>query len=348
MAPACLRPLLQPPCPMAHIHIVTVNYRTPDHVCRLIQSLLQQRCAHSWRMSVVDNCSGDGSVARIEKFLADQRIDSVRVIASPRNAGYAAGNNLALNPILAGEVPADYIWLLNPDTEVGPGAVDALVDFLASGRADIVGSRLEDRDGTPQVAAFRFPNAWGELSGGARLGALDRLLADRLVPLPLRDEPFACDWLAGASVMMTRQALRTLGPMDEVYFLYYEEVDYFVQAQRRGLRTWHVPASRIFHEVGASTGISNLRKAAPRRPAYWFESRRRFFLKNFGKLQALACDLLFVAGYSTWLARKTLTRAPEVDKEPPRFLRDFLRHSCLFQGFGLTHEMAGPAAKHPV
>ena len=332
---------------MALIHIVTVNYRTAEHVCRLIASLRQHRSAHAWRMSVVDNCSGDGSVERIQAYLADQQIGGVQVIAAPSNGGYAAGNNVALRPLLAGGETADHVWLLNPDTEVADGAMDALVAFLETGRADIVGSRLEDRDGTPQVAAFRFPGVWGELSGGARLGPLDRLLAGHLVPLPLRDEPYPADWLAGASVMMRRATLQRLGLMDDVYFLYFEEVDWFVRAQRLGLRTWHVPASRIFHAVGASTGISDLRKRAPRRPAYWFESRRRFFLKNFGKAYALACDLLFAAGYASWLLRKRLTGgAADLEREPPYFLRDFLRHSVLGQGFGLRREPAGaPAAR---
>lgn len=252
--------------------IVTVNYGTPELTIRCIESVMNDRDQlPAFRMYIVDNQSPDASVKLIGDYLHTQKLDDwVSLIAAPENGGYAYGNNQALRTALALAPIPEYFWLLNPDTQVRPGAARSLIDFLKSHpKAGLAGSRLEDEDGTPQNSAFRFHSPISEFIGTMQLGLLDRLLGKHLVPMALQDQPFQAEWLAGASVMMKQQVVSDVGLMDEVYFLYFEEVDYFVAARAKGWQAWYIPESRVHHVVGAATGISDHRKKAPQRPQYW-------------------------------------------------------------------------------
>ena len=88
------------------------------------------------------------------------------------------------------------------------------------------------------------------------------------------------DWVSGASTMMRRTAIDSIGGFDENYFLYFEETDFCLRAKRAGFTTWYVPQSRVVHIAGQSTKLME-RETLPRRlPAYWFESRRRYQAKE--------------------------------------------------------------------
>ena len=118
--------------------------------------------------------------------------------------------------------------------------------------------------------------------------------------------------------------------LDEGYFLYFEETDFTVRAKRAGWTCWHVPASRVVHLVGQSSGVTIRGERPQRRPAYWFESRRRYFVLNHGRWYAALTDGLVIAAYSVWLVRIVLQR--KANPDPPQFLRDFIRHSAIFNG----------------
>jgi len=316
------------------IAVVSVNYKTPDLAIESIKSvLLQKNELPNINMYIVDNDSRDGSLDKLQTFASDNKLTWVNVIDAKTNAGYAAGNNVALRKILKAPNKPDYIWFLNPDTCLRENAAINLIQYMEEHGVSVVGSRLEDQDGTPQISNFNFPGVLSELASGARFRPLDTVLKNKLVRREVTDEPEACDWLAGASLMMKREVIESIGLMDEIYFLYFEELDYCLLANRSGYQCWYVPDSKVFHAVGASTGISDKRKAAPRRPKYWFDSRRRYFLKNFGPLKLALADTLFILGYSSWLARSFLFAKKKLEIEPPYFLRDFIRHSFLFRGF---------------
>jgi GT2 family glycosyltransferase len=222
--------------------------------------------------------------------------------------------------------------LLNPDTVVRRGALRALVDFMDANRsAGIAGSRLEDPDGTPQRSAFRFPTELGELESMARVGLVSRLLDRWIVAPPVSDTACETDWVAGASMIIRREVLDSIGSLDERYFMYYEEVDFMARARRAGWSTWYVPGSRVVHLVGRASGVTDRRVSRRRRPDYWFDSRRRYMLTHLGPPRAVLADLCFVAGYLTWRVRSTLLR--EVDDTPDHLLSDFVRHSVLAKGF---------------
>ena len=310
--------------------VVIVNYRTAALVVASLHSLQSEIAAHpDCLVTVVDNASADGSVQTIRAAIDAHGWGGwVRVIASPANGGFAAGNNVAIRAALAQASRPAYIWLVNPDTLVRRGALAALLAFMdGHPRAGIAGGSLEGEHGEHWPYAFRFPSLWSEVESGLRLGVVSRWVARYRVVQRMGDEPERVDWISGANFMVRTALIDTIGLMDEGFFLYFEEVDYCRQAQRAGWEVWYVPGARVLHIAGQSTGISSKPQTQRRRPAYWFESRRRYFLKNHGRTYAMAADLLWLPGFALWRLRRWLQRKPDFD--PPNLLFDFARHSSL-------------------
>jgi N-acetylglucosaminyl-diphospho-decaprenol L-rhamnosyltransferase len=310
--------------------VVIVNYKTPKLTVDCLQALANEVSAlPDTKVIVVDNNSGDRSVEQITTAIKTQNwSDWITVAIAERNGGYAYGNNLAIRPALESPAPPDYILLLNPDTVPRPAALATLVNFLERHQeVGIAGSRLEDPDGTPQISAFRFHSFLSELDGGLRLGIVSKLLSNWLVAPPVSDVATQTDWVAGASMLIRREVFESVGWLDEEYFMYYEEVDFCLQAKKAGWSCWYVPESRVVHLVGQSSGVTNTKIPPKRLPQYWFDSRRRYFLKNHGWLYAALADFLWLFGFAIWKGRRLVQRKP--DNDPPYLLKDFFRNTIL-------------------
>src|SRR5262249_17081759 len=128
-------------------------------------------------------------------------------------------------------------------------------------------------------------------------------------------------------MIVRREVFDRVGLMDERYFLYYEEVDFCLRSRRAGWPCWYVPASRVVHLVGQSSGVTDVKRPAKRRPRYWFESRSRYFRRNHGRVCKTLADLAWVFGFSLWRLRRRLQGKP--DPDPPGLLGDFLRYNFL-------------------
>jgi len=310
-----------------------VNYRTANLVTTLIDSI--RSCVYSVAdfevfLVVIDNHSQDDSVDHVQRHIDSHDFRSwAKVIAAPKNGGFSYGNNIAWNYLVS--LNCEFIWLLNPDTCLLPGACEALIDCLSSDAdAGIVGSYLQDPDGTGQIASFNLPTPSGELVNVCSLGFVRRLFPHKVIANSIPTKRMQVGWVAGASMMLKCDVIEKVGLMDEDYFLYFEEVDYCMAAQKSGATIYFEPNSRVVHHVGAATGISDGRKQASRRPNYWFESRRRFFQKNFGYGSAIIADLCWMMGYGLFRL-KLLVRGKRYIG-PPKFFVDFIRQSNLLKG----------------
>lgn len=313
------------------VNVIIVNYKTKELTVECVESVFHDNTSRfDLSVFIVDNNSEDGSKEYITEEIS-KRGWSSRVTFFPieQNGGFAAGNNIAIREALHQANLPDYIWLLNPDTYTKKGACTELFHFLLMRpKVGIVGSRLEDPDGTPQISSFRDLSIVSEFLTGMRLGFLDNYFSKWVVaPKQISDECIEVDWLAGASMMIRREVFEQVGLFDDNFFLYYEEVDFCKRARKRGWSCWYVPKSRVVHLVGAASGISETRKKAPRRPPYWFESRQRYFLKNHGWFTLLLADSSFIIGYAFWRMRRILQNKP--DNDPPHFLMDFFRLSIF-------------------
>lgn len=324
--------------------IVIVNYRTARLTVSCLRSLEPEvRPTPGVRVVVVENASGEESVLR-EAIVANGWGDWVTLEVAARNGGFGAGNNVAIRAALGSAAPPRLVLLLNADTEVRPNAIRILLEFMDDHpEVGIAGSGIENPDGSDWPFAFRFITPCNQLLNGLRLGVLDRWFSNSVVPCRMdQDRPAPVDWVAGCSMIVRREVFEAIGLLDEGYFLYFDETDFCLRAHRAGWPCWYVPQSRVMHIGGQSTGLEGLGGAkqssdSPKRPArvpsYWFESRRRYFVKNFGRTGAMVADLAFGFGYGCWRLRRRLQRKPDLD--PPHMLADFWRHSVLASGFGI-------------
>jgi len=216
------------------------------------------------------------------------------------------------------------VVLLNPDAVVRAGTLARLIDELGTRpRAGIAGAAIEGPDGELVVSAHVTPSPLGELEASAGFAPLTRLLSRHVVSPPPSGVSRECDWVSGACMAIRREVLDAIGPFDEGFFLYYEEVDFCRRAARAGWTCWFVPDARVVHFEGAATGITHARR---RLPAYWFDSRRRFFLKSYGAPGLLAADLLRCLGRGSLVLRRTLGLGGRrnAEREPVRATRDLV------------------------
>ncbi|MFN7023136.1 MAG: glycosyltransferase family 2 protein [Pseudorhizobium sp.] len=305
--------------------VIIVNYRTGQLVVDCLQSLFtSSTMPEGGRVVVADSASRDGSLEQIADAIEPQWKSRVMLVDLATNDGFSTANNHALKHAVARFGRPKYVLFLNPDTVVRPGSIQPLVDFLeARPDAGMVGARLEDPDGTAQACAFQFPSILGELESEAKIGPISRLLRRWRVAEPSRDVAHRVDWISGAAMMVRIELVEEVGAFDPRFFLYYEEVDLCLRAAKAGWTCWHLPQSRIIHFVGCSTGVTKHVQPV-RRPAYWFESRRYYFLKHHGWLYAFLADLSWICGHLVWRLRILIERRR--NGGPPHLLQDFLGH----------------------
>jgi N-acetylglucosaminyl-diphospho-decaprenol L-rhamnosyltransferase len=316
--------------PGPELVVAIVNWRTADLTIDCLRSIADQLVdVPSCRVLVVDNGSGDGSAARIEQAIGANGWHSfATLIPLPTNGGFAAGNNAAIRAAFAQDgARPQFVLLLNPDTVVRPRAFRILLDFmLARPDVGIAGGRSEFPDATPQECCFRFPNAAAEFAFHLRTRWVGRLIEHRMPNIPIPEAPLEIDWVSGAFMLVRSAVFADIGLLDESYFLYYEETDFILRAKRAGWSCWHVPESRVVHLVGQSSGVTTADHYQRRRPAYWYQSRSRYYLLNHGRLYAAFADALVASAVIAWKVRRILQGRSE--ENPPHFLRDLLRHSA--------------------
>ncbi|TCM49668.1 hypothetical protein C8J36_11235 [Rhizobium sp. PP-F2F-G48] len=307
--------------------VVIVNFRTADLAIDCLASLaVPGTVPEKTRIVIVDAVSGDGSAEKIAAAIAERGwAGNVDFRALDVNGGFSYGNNRAIDHALEAGRP-DYVLLLNPDTVARPGSIRSLVSFMERHpAAGIAGSRLEDPDGTPQACAFRFPSLAADFESEVRFGPVTRLLRRWQVAPPMPDTPARIDWVSGASMLVRYDVFEEIGGLDEDYFLYYEEVDFCRRAAKAGWECWHVPASRVVHLVGQATGVTLRDRRPARRPSYWFNSRRRYYLKHHGAAYRLMADTAWVVGHV--LCRMRMFLEGKRSGGPPKLLGDFIRHA---------------------
>jgi N-acetylglucosaminyl-diphospho-decaprenol L-rhamnosyltransferase len=311
---------------MKHVFVIIVNFRTGQLAVQCLAALAADVSSFgSGGVIVVDNCSQDDSVNQISTAIRENGWGTwAELLPMPRNGGFAYGNNAAI--VRARQVDPDLaaVVLLNPDAVVRPGGLVKLMEQLSSHpRAGIAGAAIEGPGGELVVSAHVMPSPLGELEASAGFALLTRLLSRHVVSPPPSGISRECDWVSGACMAIRREVLDAIGPFDEGFFLYYEEVDFCRRARRAGWSCWLAADARVMHLEGAATGI---KAAGQRLPAYWFASRRRFFVKAYGIGGLVLADLLWALGRTSLVVRRALGLGGRGNqtREPSGMTRDLL------------------------
>lgn len=269
---------------MPELSIIIVSHNAQADLERCLASLHARPSATSFEIIVVDNASADGSVE------AARRWPAVRVFQTGANRGFAVANNIGIR-----ESRGYFLLLLNSDTIVPPGAVDALVRTLRSHpEVAIVGPRLVDATGHPELSFGAMVSPLAEFRQKRLMSGLAKRsprILQRVESMTRREQwP---DWVSGACLLVCRADAEAVGLIDERYFMYLEDVDFCAAIRRRGRRILFTPSVEVVHLRGRSraadpTGTegayrrSQLAFYSKHHPA--FASLLRFYLRLRGKI----------------------------------------------------------------
>jgi N-acetylglucosaminyl-diphospho-decaprenol L-rhamnosyltransferase len=325
------------------LFVVVLCYRVVDLTIDCLRSLAGEiGRVPGAKVGLLENGTGDDSAERLRKAIRENGWSSwVEFTEVYPNRGFTGGNNLLIRPALESADPPEYVLLLNSDTIVKEHALDALVEFMDKNpRVGIAGSQMLWPDGSLRASPFRFPGIATELDRGLKLGVVSKLLSRWSIEPPKPTVSTRWDWVSGASMVLRTRMLDQIGLLDEGLYTYFDDIDICLRARKAGWETWYVVASKVIHLGGASTGVTA--KSIGRRPSYWFEARRRFFLKSYGKAYTALADAAFILGYALWHVRRRLQR--KADTDPKQFLIDSIRHSVFCTGFRLR-DVENPAMK---
>jgi GT2 family glycosyltransferase len=267
---------------MPDVLVAIVSFNTKARLATCLESVLAS-VGVATDVRVFDNRSHDGS-----PDLVASAFPTVGLVRSARNVGFAAANNQL---IAASASP--YVLLLNPDTEFPSDAIRRMVAFMdAEPSAAICGPQLLNTDGSRQSCGKAFPTLSSEIRRSRSAAWLARRLGwSSADEAPDGDGPREVDWVSGACLLIRRSAIDRIGPMDEQFFIYAEELDWCFRARRLDLKVYALPGISVTHHEGQST-----RQVADDALKLFVETRLRFYRKHKGLGYAGLVSLVYVAG----------------------------------------------------
>lgn len=230
------------------LSLVIVNWNTRELLRACLASVPPAAAGSGlqWETIVVDNASTDGSAEMVRAEFPEARL-----FANTENRNYAGGNNQGLRA-----AAGDFLLLLNPDTELPPGSLGALVEELrAHPDWGALAPALVHPDGRPQDSVRGFPTPQaivGELTGLARLLPHSPWAGYRARALPA-DQPSLVDQPMASAFLLRKAALDQIGLFDEAFPLFFNDVDLCYRLKEAGWQIAYDPRVRVVHHGGAST-----------------------------------------------------------------------------------------------
>lgn len=256
------------------VFIVILNWNGWQDTIECVESCRELSYPH-FRILIVDNGSSDGSDAILR-----ERLPGIEFIQTGSNLGFAGGNNVGIRYAL--EQGAYYVWLLNNDTTIGSGALNALVEAAErNDRNGMVGSKVVYSDNPVRIwyagAVLDPQSPWRPHHRG--LNEEDR---------GQYDKTGATGYVTGCSLLVRSETVEDVGLLDEELFLYFEDADWSARASSAGWKLVYCPGSLVYHKVSLSIGGA----ASPTLLYYTARNRLYFVKRNFpGKLlEALLYD----------------------------------------------------------
>jgi hypothetical protein len=229
------------------VSIVIVNWNTRDILRDCLASIYENNIGLKFEVIVIDNASSDGSQGMIQ-----EEFPQATVIANTTNRGFAAANNQGM-AIAKGR----YVLLLNSDTIVLDDAIDKVVAFAdAHPQAGMVGCRVLNPDRSLQRSCFMFPSVlnmalW--ISYLFKIFARSRFFGRDRMTWWDGDDVREVDVLTGCFMLVRHEAIEQIGPMDERFFMYFEETDWCYRFRQAGWKVMFMPNAEIVHLGGATS-----------------------------------------------------------------------------------------------
>ena len=283
---------------MLDLSVVIVNWNVRELLRRCLRSVLasQRFSGLAAEVIVVDNASSDGSVEMVRA-----EFPQVRLMANEENLGFTRANNQGI-----AASRGRYVLLLNPDTEVIGDALGAMVDYMdVHPDVGALGPMLLNPDGSVQSSRRRFPTLATALLESTvfqwELSRDNRVLRRYYVLDRPDDEVQEVDWVTGACILMRREAIEEVGPLDEGFFMYSEELDWCRRARERGWKVVYLPTARVIHYGGKSS-----EQVLPFRHIQFQRSKIIYFRKHYGLWPAALLHVFLLGMYFYELVMEAL------------------------------------------
>jgi N-acetylglucosaminyl-diphospho-decaprenol L-rhamnosyltransferase len=272
------------------LSIVIVSWNVRELLRACLASVERGRGALALEVIVVDGGSADGSAAMIER-----EFSWVRLIARPDNVGFPLGNNIGL-----AEASGRYCLLLNPDTQVVGDALPVIVAYMEANPAvGALGPQLLNPDGSVQSSRRHFPTlvtAFFESTWLQPLAPAGVLRHYYVQDLP-DDQTAEVDWVMGACLLVRREAMVQVGPMDVGYFMYSEELDWCRRIKMAGWKIVYLPTAQVIHYEGKSS-----EQAVTARHINFQRAKLRYFRKYHGRMTYGVLRIFLLFSYAWQLA----------------------------------------------
>jgi len=235
------------------ISVIIVNYNTEELLESCLNSLFEQNRDVELEVIVVDNASSDGSVQMVSK-----KFPKVILVANKENEGFAGGNNIGLK-----KASGDYLLLLNSDTRFVENTLSRMIEYMPQNpKVGISSCQLVYEDGEIQPSGGFFPDLWRVfvwmffLDDLPIVGQFVRSFHPHAPKFYTNDNwykfPHFQDWVTGAFFLMRKEVASELGPLDENFFMYVEEMEYCYRARKLGWQVSYTPVTKIIHLGGKS------------------------------------------------------------------------------------------------
>jgi GT2 family glycosyltransferase/lipopolysaccharide/colanic/teichoic acid biosynthesis glycosyltransferase len=257
---------------MIRLSIIIVSYNVKPFLEQALHSVRKALLGIPSEVFVVDNGSGDGSVQLVREHFPE-----VCLIVNRENLGFARANNMALR-----KAKGDAICLLNPDTLVREDTFRVCIEYLNShAEVGAVGCKILNPDGSLQLACRRsFPTPWvafTKVIGLSRLFPGSRVFGKYNLTYLDSNEVAEVDSLSGSFMMVKQKVIKHVGLLDEIFFLYGEDLDWCYRIRQKGWKVVYLPDTQIIHYKGQST------KEAPFDSLRVFYGAMRLFVKKHYK-----------------------------------------------------------------
>ena len=258
-----------------NLSVIIVEYFSQSEVLECMQSIRKFIGDLNYEIFVVSNSEYEPD--RLGDF--KERLKGVQVIINPKNKGYAGGVNAALP-----HTKAPYALILNPDARLTEDGMASTIEYM-NGHPEVglLGPKVIDYSGAAQDVCRHFPRPYTFFLVRSAIGRwLPGSAKERrryLMEDFAHDEIKDVDWIIGGAMLVRKKAVDDVGPMDERYFLYMEDVDWCRRLWEKGWRVQYFPMTRIIHEIKHESLKSGLIPMVSRHTSFHVRSLLKYFAK---------------------------------------------------------------------
>lgn len=254
------------------VSVITINFNQVQYTIELLRSL--QKCNYSnLEIIVVDNASKIDPTDELKKVSSD-----IKVIRSDVNLGFAGGNNLGYKHSLG-----EYIFFVNNDTEIKPDCINIVIDFM----------QKEPKAGLcSPLIVFHNSGDLIQYAGSTDINSFtgrNKRIGFNEIDKGQYKDPYKTSFAHGAGMFISRKVIEQVGLMPEVFFLYYEELDWCEMVKRANYSIFVVPEAKVYHKESASVG-----KESPFKTYYVNRNRLLFMRRNSSSIGLISFYLFYL------------------------------------------------------